>query len=226
MGLEPNQPDYRILVVEDVVENRQLLVEMLEFVGFQVREATNGQEGVALWESWSPHLICMDILMPVMDGYEATQQIKQTPQARDTIIIALTASAFEEQRDVIFKAGCDDFLPKPFREEALLEKIALHLGVRYVYEGEQSSALLRSPTVVERLTPDALAVMPVSWIDELYQAALYADDELMNQLIEQIPVSFSCLRCALSEMLNNFRLEELISLTELARSTEAEIRNE
>jgi signal transduction histidine kinase/CheY-like chemotaxis protein len=110
IGLEPNQPTYRILVVEDALENRQLLLKLLKPLGFEVREAANGQEAIALWESWSPHLIFMDILMPVIDGYEATQQIKRTPNGHNTVIIALTASAFEEQREDILRACRGDEL--------------------------------------------------------------------------------------------------------------------
>ncbi len=220
ISLEPNQPSYRILVVEDVAESRQLLVKILEFVGFEVREATNGQEGVAIWESWSPHLICMDILLPIMDGYDATDQIKQNPKGKDTVIIALTASAFEEQREAILRAGCDDFLPKPFQQEVLLEKIAHHLGVRYLYEEQRSPTLDQPPAPEDRLTAEALAVMPASWVTQLHQAALWADDELMNQLAEQIPLEHGSLRRALKDMLNNFRLEELIDLTQSAGSPE------
>ena len=220
IGLEPNQPSYRILVVEDVAENRKLLVEILEFVGFEVREAINGQEGVALWESWSPHLICMDILLPIMDGYDATDRIKHNPRGKDTVIIALTASAFEEQREAILRAGCDDFLPKPFQQEVLLEKIAHHLGVRYLYE-EQRSPTLHQPSAPEDLlTAEDLAVMPGAWVTQLHQAALWADDDLMSQLAEQIPLEYDSLRRALKDMLNNFRLEELIDLTQSPGSPE------
>ncbi len=218
IGLEPNQPSYRILIVEDAAVNRKLLVKILDSLGFEVRTATNGEEGVALWESWSPHLIWMDVIMPVMDGYEATQLIKQTPKGRDTVIIALTAGAFEEQRDAILRAGCDDFLPKPFKEEALLEKIAHHLGVRYVYEQQQLPASPQSPVAAPSLTSEALGVMPTSWVAQLHQAALWADDELMHELIEQIPSEHDFLRRALREILINFRLEELINLTEPTRS--------
>jgi CheY-like chemotaxis protein len=98
IGLEPDQPKYRILVVEDKWENRQLLVKILASLGFEVREAENGQEGVALWEAWEPHLIWMDMRMPVMDGYEATKQIKAHLKGQATAIVALTASAFDEER--------------------------------------------------------------------------------------------------------------------------------
>lgn len=214
MGLEPNQLPYRLLIVEDGAVNRKLLVKILEPLGFEVRTATNGQEGVALWESWSPHLIWMDVIMPIMDGYEATQHIKQTPKGQKTVIIALTANAFEEQQEAILKAGCDDFLPKPFQREVLLEKIAHHLGVRYVYEQQGTPNLCQSPTPLQPMAPKALTVMPVSWVTQLHQAALYADDELMKQLIEQIPLEYDSLRRALRALVDNFMLEQIINLTE------------
>jgi CheY-like chemotaxis protein len=216
-GLAPNQPIYRILVVEDVAENRQLLVKLLEPLGFEVRQATNGREAVAVWESWSPHLIWMDIIMPVMDGYEAARQIKQLAvrgsSAQKPVIIALTASVFEEQRSAILAAGCDDVLPKPFRQEALLEKMAHHLGVRYLYE--QPQLLSASPPLASVAPPtsEELAVMPLSWRQQFHQAALYADEELMNQLIEQIPREHGSLYRSLKALIENFQLEQIINLT-------------
>jgi CheY-like chemotaxis protein len=141
IGLVPNQPIYRILIVEDSRVNRLLLVKLLQPLGFEVREVVDGQEAVAVWQSWQPHLILMDIQMPVMDGYEATQIIKQMPNGQETVIIALTASAFDEQREAILKAGCDDFIRKPFQEEILFAKIAEHLGVRYIYSEDSSLTL-------------------------------------------------------------------------------------
>ncbi|MEO1800864.1 MAG: response regulator [Cyanobacteria bacterium J06629_2] len=133
IGLAPDQPEYRILVVEDKLASRQLLVKLLESVGFSVREAENGQQAIAEWQSWSPHLIWMDMRMPVMDGYEATQRIKETTEGQNTKILALTASAFEEEKAIILSAGCDDFVRKPFKEEVLFDKMTEHLGVQYLY---------------------------------------------------------------------------------------------
>jgi two-component system sensor histidine kinase/response regulator len=214
ISLEPNQPSYRILIVEDVLENRLLLLKLLENLGFEVQEAVNGQEGIAIWENWSPHLIFMDILMPIMDGYEATKQIKQTPHGQDTVIIALTASAFEEQRETVLKSGCDDFMPKPFQEEELLDKIAHHLKVRYLYEDRQAGESSQSSALVEQLTKESLKVMPEDWVKELHQASLYADDELINQLIDQIPLEYESLCRGLKDLLDNFRLDKLIELSE------------
>jgi CheY-like chemotaxis protein len=104
VALAPNQPQYRILVVDDRDYNRQLLVKLLEPLGFEVQEATNGTEAIEIWDSYSPHLIWMDIRMPVMDGYEATKRIKSTTKGQATAVIALTASVWEEEKAVILSA--------------------------------------------------------------------------------------------------------------------------
>ena len=134
IALEPNQPKYRILVVDDKPLNRQLLIKFLSPLGFELQEAVNGQQAIEIWNDWQPHLIWMDMRMPVMDGYEATKQIKATAKGKATTIIALTASVLEEEKVVVLSAGCDDFMRKPFRETDLLNKMAEYLGVCYVYE--------------------------------------------------------------------------------------------
>lgn len=218
--LEPNQK-YRILVAEDDLASRQLLVQLLSSVGFQVREAVNGQEAVTLWQSWQPHLIWMDIQMPIMDGYEAIKQIRaaenqefltalnQTDKISiSTIIIALTSNAFEEQRNAILKTGCDDFICKPFQEHLLFEKMAHHLGVRYLYKTEQSSQ--KGLPLPVSLTKQNLNVMPNEWIQQLYQAALAMDDQLVTELIQDIPEAQINLSNILIDLVDNFRLDIII----------------
>jgi CheY-like chemotaxis protein len=214
VGLAPNQREYRILVVEDNWANRQLLVNLLGSVGFQVQEATNGEEAVDLWSSWEPHLIFMDMRMPVMDGYEATKQIKSYLQGQATVIIALTASAFEEQRAAILSAGCDDFIRKPFRENILFETMARHLGVRYLYETNEQPAIPQRGTLPSVLTQEILSVMPSEWIQQLYQAALTMDDQLIVQLIQQIPPAQAILANTLMDLVDNFRLDIIIDCLE------------
>jgi signal transduction histidine kinase/NO-binding membrane sensor protein with MHYT domain/DNA-binding response OmpR family regulator len=143
IGLAPDQPTYRILVVEDQPANRLLLVTLLRSLGFAVEEAENGQQAIDRWEDWNPDLIWMDMRMPMMDGYSATRHIREKESIRlansapaappRTIIIALTASAFEEQRQSILSAGCDDFVCKPFQEHELLLKMRQYLNVIYLY---------------------------------------------------------------------------------------------
>ena len=220
IGLEPGQLDYRIMVVEDVEENRRLLVKLLESIGFSVRFANNGIEAIKLWEDWEPHLIWMDMLMPQMDGYEATKRIKTTLKGQATVIIALTASAFSEERSAILGAGCNDFIPKPFQEEVLFEKMAHHLGVRYIYsqdcEGESTDAQSQTQNLPLSLDASSFLVMPREWIMQLNQAAITLDNELILQLISEIPAAEVALASALTNLLNNFRLDIIFDLTENA----------
>ena len=114
--------------------NRELLVRFLTTVGFQTRTATNGTEAIKIWQQWQPHLIWMDMRMPVMDGYEATKIIKAYSQGNKTIIIALTATAFEEERGKILAVGCNDLVRKPFKESEIFDKMAEQLDITYLYE--------------------------------------------------------------------------------------------
>ncbi|MBD3885473.1 PAS domain S-box protein [Phormidium tenue FACHB-886] len=212
IGLEPGQPRYRLLIVEDKWENRQLLRKMLEPLGFEVQEATNGQEGIAQWERFEPHLIWMDLRMPVLNGYEATKHIKSHLKGQATVIIALTASAFEEERVVALSAGCDDFVRKPFREVEILEKMAHYLGVRYVYESLVPAS--SRPDAVDPVSTEKLMVMPASWRDQLHQAATQVDAELILQLIRQIPPEHDTLALALTELIDHYRFDRIVALTQ------------
>jgi signal transduction histidine kinase len=236
IGLEPEQPDYRILIVDDVPESRLLLVKLLTSVGFAVQEAANGEEAIAQWEIFQPHLIWMDMRMPMMDGYEATKQIKAREEKKrakatdssaiaKTIIIALTASAFEEERHVVLSAGCDDFVRKPFREQVIFEKMAQYLGIRYVCEEPilletsrqiiaQEGTNLEKQDVYFVLEPSSFQVMSIEWVNQLYQAADCVDDDQIFQLVAQIPSTQNSLARAITHLVENFRYDRLIDLIE------------
>ncbi|MCC5667287.1 response regulator [Nostoc sp. CHAB 5784] len=306
LALAPTEKAYRILVVDDSKESRMLLVKILTFVGFEVREARDGSEAVANWESWQPHLIFMDMRMPVMDGYEATRIIKAkqigyraantlrrfpkseqllssgsqylasgfpdsgesevlvvplfktqlgtaspTPEATsvmendangaakrsptalappddfsgaeqscsntNTIIIALTASAFEEERQKILSIGCDDFIRKPFTQEVLLEKLSQHLGLKYTNQVENTNT-----TVVDEATPMFITVtellshlseMSPEWLQHIYYAAASCSDELILELLKQIPSDNSQVFKVLRDLANNYQFEKIMELT-------------
>ncbi|BAU64988.1 histidine kinase [Stanieria sp. NIES-3757] len=205
--IAPNQPDYRILVVDDQEANCQLLAKLLQTVGFQTQIANNGQEAIAIWQAWQPHLIWMDMRMPIMDGYTATEKIKQYPDC-NTIIIALTASAFEEQRAKILTAGCDDFVRKPFQETIIFEKIAQHLGVKYIYQEETR---LDSTSLV---ATEDLSFMSAQWIEQLQQAAIAVDADSLTELISQIPATHHPLALQLTELVDNYDFDAIIDLTD------------
>jgi len=216
IGLAPNQPQYRILVVDDSWESRLLLVRLLTSLGFVVREAENGLQGFHLWSSFSPHLIFMDMHMPVMNGYEATKQIKAHFQGQETTIIALTASAFEEERKAILSAGCDQVISKPFRQEGLLEKIAECLGVQYLYEDSavqaQDEATQDELNASDQSLDFHLSQMPVEWVEKLNKAALKCRDREIIQLCEQIPKTHAPLAKTLTNWANDFLFDKIIDL--------------
>ncbi|WP_442921681.1 AAA family ATPase [Microcoleus sp. Aus8_D2] len=214
IGLAPHQPNYRILVVDDNDYNRKLLVKIITAIGFEVQEASNGQDAIEIWNSYSPHLIWMDMRMPVMDGYEATKRIKATTKGQATAVIAITASALEEEKTMILSTGCDDFVRKPFQEQTIFEIAAKHLGVSYVYESSE----LNSP-------PDNLDGEPVNltkfiaarsrkWIVKLHEAALQADSELVSRLLDKIPSSYVLELQTLRDWVNKFEFEKILDLTE------------
>jgi PAS domain S-box-containing protein len=229
VGLEPGQSEYRILAVDDRLESRLLLVRMLSLLGFAVQEAENGVEAVSVWSSWEPHLIWMDMRMPVMDGYEATKQIKAHLKGQATVIIALTASAFDEERSVILSAGCDDFVAKPWREQVILEKMAKYLGVRYVYDREASPSSdavaggdvdgpSGTASLPFTLNASFFEAMPPQWVDELYAAADSVDNEEIFRLLLSVPPVDAGFRSAIADLANNFRCDRIIDLIEEFRN--------
>ena len=216
IGLAPDQTIPRILVVEDQQTNRSLLVKLLASVGFQVQEATNGQEAVAMCNNWKPDLIWMDMRMPVMDGYEASRQIKGNLKNQKVKIIALTASAFEENRSAILAAGCDDFVSKPFQEEVIWSKIAEHLGVHYIH-AELNNVIPQHCSAEEKTEitlslSQELSEMPPEWVTQLKQLAIQGFDYQILQLVEQIPPAYQFLADALTRWANNFEFDAIINL--------------
>jgi PAS domain S-box-containing protein len=212
VGLAQGQ-HYRLLVVEDNRESRQLLVKMLETVGFEVQQAANGREAIDRWQSFAPHLIWMDLRMPVMDGYEATRQIRAQPQGGETVILALTASVFEDERPQAIAAGCNDFIRKPFREEELFAKMAYYLGVRYRYESID-------PISIPEATPADLTAalllidrMPAEWRSQLHQAATQVDGEQILRSIDLIPPEYAPLALAIVDLMNHYRFDRIVELT-------------
>ena len=214
IALESNQPHYRILIVDDRWENRQLLLKLLHPLGFELREASNGIEAIEIWESWHPHLIWMDMRMPVMDGYEATQRIKVTTKGQATAVIALTASILEEERAVVLSTGCDDFVRKPFREDDIFDSMNKHLGVRYVYDelADLSDSNQNEADIQDNLTPHALAALPDELLTNLKQAATRIDMNRIDSLIAQIRTYNAGLAEGLAMLATDFKYDEILTL--------------
>ncbi|NQE36947.1 hybrid sensor histidine kinase/response regulator [Microcoleus asticus] len=212
IALEPNQHTYRILIVDDKPLNRQLLIKILHPLGFELKEATNGQEAIEVWDSWEPHLIWMDMRMPVMDGYEATQYIKTTIKGQATAIIALTASVLEEERAVILSAGCDAFMRKPFREADIFDAMHKHIGVRYLYEDPGQASLLAIKEGDRAMTAADFVKLPDSLVADLKLAILNADMDLIDSSIEQIRLKDAVTAGAIANCIENFEYDKVLKL--------------
>lgn len=227
--LAPNQPAYRILVAEDNAPNRQLLLQLLQLVGFEVQGATNGQEAIALWESWHPQLIWMDMRMPILDGYEATQQIRQrelqTPTLAATVIIALTANVFEEDRARALDVGCNDFVRKPFQEAELLQKIRHYLGVEYCTVEADPSESPVIPFFDAFNATAALQTLAESWLTQFYDATIALDSTQMTSLIEQIALEHPMLATYLQQKIDNFDLQQILELLQEVRQIQEQEKN-
>ncbi|MFB2768286.1 AAA family ATPase [Pelatocladus sp. BLCC-F211] len=124
----------KILVVDDKWSNRSLLVNLLQPLGFEVLEATNGLDALHKAQEFQPDVIFMDLVMTVMDGFEATRRLRSLPELKGVVIIAVSASVFEFDQQQSRGVGCDDFLAKPIQVAELLEKLRVHLGLEWVYE--------------------------------------------------------------------------------------------
>jgi len=220
----PQHQSYRILIVEDLLDNRQLLIKLLTLIGFTVCEAKNGQEAIAFWANWKPHLILMDLQMPVMDGFEAIRQIRslealqvQTGAASlPTKIIALTADAFEETRLAALSVGCDDFVRKPFQKDLFLTKIAKHLKIQYESvplsdRNDKSNGKSDAPPI-EML--NCLSHMSQEWVSQLHEAAIKGCDDQVVHLIDQIPATYAPFAETLRNWIYYFRFDRITQLTQ------------
>ena len=182
IGLVPGKEPFRVLVADDNKENRALLCAILQPVGFEVQEAANGQEAIDAFERWSPHVVLMDMRMPVIDGYEATRRIKATKAGRSTPVIAVTASVFEENRADIMATGVDDYIRKPFRMEELFVVLKKCLGLSYVFSNDTAEISERN-TLSSSGLEELLATLPHEVIQTMRTTVGEGDMPRLRELI-------------------------------------------
>jgi signal transduction histidine kinase/CheY-like chemotaxis protein len=209
IGLATGQSaHHRLLIAEDQSENRILLHRLLEPLGFELRDAENGEEAVAQFEGWHPDLIFMDIRMPVLDGKEATQRIRAATDGTKVRIIALTAHALEEERLDILEAGCDDFVRKPYREGEIFDALTRHLGIRFQYAAPDFHSVRpgsEPPPDVSRLS-----AIPAALRDELHQAVELLDQDRCLVAAGKISDRDHGLGESLRQQIEAFKYRELL----------------
>ena len=211
-GPQPGQPTYRVLIADDKESNRILLFEMLGILCFEMREAVNGLQTVQEFETWRPHLILMDMRMPVMDGGEAIHRIRTSAGGQGVKIIALTASVFEENRRDALACGADDFLGKPFRKAELFEKIKALLGMEYVYEEPEIEARKPEEGILDGLTAEKLATLPRDLVARMREAVVRGDYISLLELNEQAAACDDRVAHGLRILIERFDYNRLLAL--------------
>ncbi|MEM1170596.1 MAG: ATP-binding protein [Cyanobacteria bacterium P01_H01_bin.35] len=225
IGVAPEQPEYRILVVDDQTDNRLLMLDLLVSKGFSVQEASNGREAVDISKTWHPDLIWMDLHMPEMDGYEATKQIRELESQLElpaiaTKIIALTASVFVE-RELVLAWGFDDYMVKPFQEEIVWQKISQFLKVEWIYEESVEGNIQKLEKTIccqdqEQVNSEDLSVilkdMPSEWLAELHQASSQLRGKKVKQLIKDIPPEKAVLATQIQNFADNYQFDRIVQL--------------
>lgn len=214
LGLAPGQPLYRILIAEDNEDSRIMVCSLLEKTGFEVYAAENGEEALAVWEKASPDLLLTDLRMPVMDGSELIRRIRNSGQEKaDIPIIAVTAHAFEEERKAFLGKGCDDFIPKPFPEKELFEKIAFYLGVRYIYK----EVSVHGKRAVRELHAEELEKLPSRWLADFHYGAVRGKSRDLLEKIRQIQKKHPRTAEGLTALIQAYQFKKIADLISAAQ---------
>jgi signal transduction histidine kinase/CheY-like chemotaxis protein len=157
-GIEEPAP-FRILVADDHLQNRSLLVDLLEPLGFDLLEAKDGQEVLLKVNESQPNVVLIDSMMSAMNCFDCVQKIRQMPQLKETVIIAVSANVFPQHQQECEKAGCDAFLPKPIDIEKLLELLARYLSLEWIYEPSENRPQSQNEEILKLPTEEELYVL-------------------------------------------------------------------
>jgi len=210
IGLAPGQPSYRVLIVEDQMENRLLLRRILESVGFQVIESINGQQGLEKFKQCTPDFVWMDRRMPIMDGITATHKIRELAEGKNIPIVAVTASVFEQERYALLQAGVNEIVNKPFRDEDIFNCMARYLDIEYQYQISETAP----PPIKLEITAEQISHLANAWRHELAAAANSLDVELSLEIIAKIQETEPVISEHLKGLVEQFNFGKIIELTE------------
>ncbi len=204
----------RILIADDVGINRTLLADILVPLGFEVREAEHGEAAETLAARFLPDLVLMDLYMPRRDGFEATRRIRSIPALAETKVIAVTASVSEAVRQQCHDAGCVDYITKPVDLEPLLDRMAIHLGLEWIREGEPPKPGTEAP-------PESMVPPPADSIRELADLARAGDVVAIRDhaiAIREMGDRYAPFADELHRLANGLRVKRIRAL--IARVTE------
>ncbi|MCP5084864.1 MAG: response regulator, partial [Alphaproteobacteria bacterium] len=205
----------RVLVADDKPYNRLVLRDILEPLGFEVSAAGDGQQALDRAREAHPDVILMDLVMPVKTGFVATQELRQRPEFTELVIIAISASVLEADREKSLMAGCDAFLPKPVHVDELLDALASHLTLNWIYAEPEAGAEGAAPLVLP--SPEVLAALPLDVLSSLEQAAAQGNVRMVDQAIEAIRPHNTAVANALAVLAKEFKYQEIWKMIQKAR---------
>lgn len=196
-ALSPEMKDIKVAIVDDRFENRDILFKKLNPLGFTTRMAENGQEAVNLYKEWKPDIILMDVVMPVMNGVEATRQILEMAGDHDVKIFVVSASALESEQKEIMELGATIFIKKPVKFDELLAEMHNKAGVQFIYKNNQIETSEERISVSPEDVPKAIKI-------KLLNAAAEGDFMLLQDLVatleEETNKSFKIIEDFIDEM--------------------------
>ncbi|MDM9382799.1 MASE1 domain-containing protein [Chlorogloeopsis sp. ULAP01] len=204
----------KILIVDDRWENRSLVANLLEPIGFEVIQAPNGKEGLDKAVECQPDLIITDLAMPVIDGLAMSKQLRKIPEIQNVIIIVSSASVFDFHRQEAMNAGCNDFLPKPVQVEELFLQLQNHLQLTWIYENNDGLN-----TKNQDISPEATDIIlpPTSELVALHEAVqrcAVADIQTEANRIKQLNTKYTAFANKVLILADDFEIEAIASLIE------------
>lgn len=219
------EKNYRVLVADDKWENRSVLVDLLSPLGFEVVEATDGQDCLNQALKIKPDVILLDMVMPRIDGFEATRRLRQLPTLKQVVIIAMSASAFADDQQKCLTAGCNGFISKPVEAQKLFAQLRLHLGLEWVYEDkdeverskdEHKNPLHTSHCASHRFAntlDTSLVAPPLKELTALHELAMIGDIGGIQEqadLIEQLDEQFVPFAQQLRQLAKGFQEKQIL----------------
>jgi len=209
----------KILIADDQWQNRSILVNLLLPLGFEVLEAINGEDCLQQAQQEHPDAILMDLIMPKLDGLEATRRIREIPSLRDTIVLAISASVFGEKQQQSLAAGCDDFIGQPIQAKTLFATLQKHLDLEWIYESDDApssaypSEKLPDQNAEVSITTSKIVAPPQKEMNVLYELAMMGDIKGISEQadkLEQLDSRWVLFAKKLRRLANGFQEKQIL----------------
>jgi len=213
-------PRKKVLIVDDVPQNCAMLMDALLPLGFEVFDARNGQECLEQLNSLQPDLIIMDVMMPIMNGWDATRRIRGMPEFAGIPIIIVTASATAEDEAKAYEAGANAFIPKPIEQQILLKTIGEQLSLPWTYEKPE-----QEPAEEQAEKAEDFIIPPPDEIDELYRLAKMGNMQDIHAYadhLRNLDSRYAAFAGKLHDLADNYQSKAIVALVERYRTKQEE----